>query len=348
MEPVAGAWVTLHRVGKDSAAPLDSVRTSSEGEYRFTYRPFGADDAIYFVSASYAGIAYFTDPLRTVVASGEDADIQVFDTTSTGVRIAVRGRHLILSGAADAERRTIIEVLELTNDSSRTLVGRTDRTATFTVQLPKGVADFRVAQGDIPADAVTVSNDEVQVMIPFAPGLKRLSYTYTLPASAFPLAFPLQYATEVLEVLAEDPQASVSAPKLAETAPASVEGRNFRRFLGNDVPAGATVTLDVPGAGLSQRTRVLLSLVGGILLAMLFALWRAFSRRGAGGASGAQAEIAHADRDAERLARQIADLDVRHERHRAPTDDVVREYQAERTRLKAELTSALVRRDNLR
>jgi hypothetical protein len=326
MEPVIGAWVTLHRVGKDSAAPMDSVRTSKEGEYRFDYRPFGAEDAIYFVSASYAGIAYFTSPLQQALVSGDDADIQVFDTTSTGINIAVRGRHLILSGGADASRRTLIEVFELTNDSSRTLVGRTDRAPTFTVRVPKGIADFKVAQGDVPADAVSLADTLVQVMIPFAPGLKRLSFTYTLPASAFPLTIPLEHPTEVLEVLAEDPQATVSAAKLAETAPASVEGRNFRRFLGNGIAANTVLTLDVPGAGLSQRTRVLLSLVAGIILAMLFALWRAFSRRSASGT--VNDEIVSADREAERLARRIADLDAKHERERAPSTDTIAAYHA--------------------
>ena len=51
-EPVSGTWVTLHRVGRDRAGPLDSARTASDGSYRFGYTPSGAPDAIYFVSAS--------------------------------------------------------------------------------------------------------------------------------------------------------------------------------------------------------------------------------------------------------------------------------------------------------
>ena len=50
-EPVSGTWVTLHRVGRDRAGPLDSARTASDGSYRFGYTPSGAPDAIYFVSA---------------------------------------------------------------------------------------------------------------------------------------------------------------------------------------------------------------------------------------------------------------------------------------------------------
>jgi hypothetical protein len=39
--PVAGAWVTLHRVGPDAAGPIDSLRTSRDGRYEFRYRATG-------------------------------------------------------------------------------------------------------------------------------------------------------------------------------------------------------------------------------------------------------------------------------------------------------------------
>src|SRR5687768_6034196 len=60
MLPVPNVWVTLHRVGSDRAAPLDSVRADAAGKYTFEYRRTGDESAIYFASASYGGIAYFT------------------------------------------------------------------------------------------------------------------------------------------------------------------------------------------------------------------------------------------------------------------------------------------------
>jgi hypothetical protein len=65
MVGVAGAWVVLHRVASDRAGPLDSVRTSRDGQYSIRYRISGAPDAIYFVSAEHHGIAYFSPPLDT-------------------------------------------------------------------------------------------------------------------------------------------------------------------------------------------------------------------------------------------------------------------------------------------
>src|SRR5512146_1123695 len=46
--PVGGIWVTLHRVGSDTAGPLDSLRTGASGRYAFHYRRTGSADAVYF------------------------------------------------------------------------------------------------------------------------------------------------------------------------------------------------------------------------------------------------------------------------------------------------------------
>ena len=343
-ERVSGTWVTLHRVGRDRAGPLDSVRTGADGAFRFAFQLSGASDAIYFVSASYAGIAYFSSSLAQADVSGQEAEIQVFDTTSAGIRLTVRGRHVILSASTGGTRRGLIEVFEITNDSSKTLIGTNDKAPTFRVRIPPGAQDFKVAQGDVPADAVTVVDGEVQVQMPFAPGLKRLSFSYSMDGDAFPLKVPVQFATGVLEVLAEDPQASVVAPKLTETAPASLDGRNFRRFLGSDVPAAGVLEMDLPGSGQAQKTRILISLVVAIALAMLVSLARAFGRRTTRRSPGL-ASAAAADREAERLARQIADLDAKFERARDPDDAARDAYDAQRARLKHELTTALITRD---
>ena len=236
-------------------------------------------------------------------------------------------------------------MFEITNDSSRTLIGATDKAATFRVRIPQGAQDFKVAQGDVPADAVTNVDGEVLVQMPFAPGLKRLSFSYSVDADAFPLKVPVQFATGVLEVLAEDPQATVSAPRIVETAPASIDGRNFRRFLGNDVPSSGVLEMGLPGSGQAQKTRIVISLIAAIALAMLLSLARAFGRR-TGSRGGKVAEsAAAADREAERLARQIADLDSKFERARDPGDAERAEYDAARARLKNALTMALISRD---
>ncbi len=281
IRPIGNVWVTLHRVGSDKAAPLDSMRAPSNGKYSFTYRRSGDPDAIYFVSAMYSGIAYFTPPLHDPVEKGEHGDIVVFDTTSRNIEIGIRGHHVIVSSADASSMRSITEVFELANDSPSTLVGSNGMKGkpSWSTRIPEQATAFRVGQGDVPAAAVALTNGRADVFAPLAPGLRQLSFTYMLPASAFPLKFPLDRATSVYEVLLEEPKGSVDAPKIREVDPISIEQRQFRRFLGAEIPAGGEVVIDVPRAKSSMNRSyiVLLTvLIGG---AMLAALARAFVRR---------------------------------------------------------------------
>src|SRR6185312_1404061 len=106
----------LHRVGPDVAGPLDSTRTNALGQFHFRYHPSGDTTALYFVSSSYDGIAYFTTPLREPLVQGPDGAITVFDTTSGPVAIKLGGRHLVIGAPQPNGNRPIGEVYDLLND----------------------------------------------------------------------------------------------------------------------------------------------------------------------------------------------------------------------------------------
>lgn len=244
---VSNTWVTLHRVGTDHAGPLDSTRTGANGSYAFDYARTGAEDAIYFVSSSYGGVAYFTPPLQAGSITGDDAEITVFDTTSHAVPMSMRGRHLVVQRPGADGARVITEVFELSNDSSVTRVARGDDAsgAVWTSALPSGAKSPAVTEGDIPAQAVRFTDGRSLLFAPMPPGIRQLSYHYALGSGDFPLALPVQRATQVLEVLVEERDAQVSGAKLREVAPVALSGREFRRFLASDVPASAVITVRV-------------------------------------------------------------------------------------------------------
>jgi len=283
MDPVSGAWVVLHRVGPDQAGPLDSVRSDSRGRYSFTYARTGSEDAIYFVSASHDGIAYFTLPLTQARVSGDDGEITVFDTTSGHVPMSLRGHHVVVSAADANARRSIVEVYDLSNDSTvtRVAIGETPSGATWQTHVAPGAGDFKVSQGDISAAAVSFSNGVVSVFAPLAPGIKQLSFSYSLPAKSFPLKLPLETETGIYEVLIEEKTGTVTGPKLKEMDPVTVDERNFRRFLASDMPLNSVAIIDLPAPppthSIDSRYLVALTLViGGT---MVLALARALTRR---------------------------------------------------------------------
>lgn len=273
--------VTLHRVGTDHAGPLDSTHTSASGKYSFTYHRTGADDAIYFVSSSRDGVAYFSNPLTAGDDRGNDGEIVVFDTTSRPIPFTIRGRHVVVSRAAPDGLRTVTEVFEISNDSSvtRTAPNESVASAVWSTIIPVDASAPVVADGDIPAAAVRIADSRVLVYAPFAPGMKQLAFHYDLPTSAFPLRVPIQYGAVVLEVLIEDPTGTASGARLKPVAPVAIEGHQFRRYLAGDVPANAVALISVP----EPKQPPELLFVAGLTLviggAMTFALARALRRR---------------------------------------------------------------------
>jgi hypothetical protein len=339
--PIAGAWVTLHRVGKDKAGPIDSMRTDALGRYRFRYQ--GGDTlSIYFVSSSFGGIAHFTAPLKEKVVNGDAAEVMVFDTTSAPVSITLRGRHLIVTAADSSASRTIIEVFELSNDSTVTRIPGAAERPTFESSLPDRAQEPQAGDGDFGAKSIRFAQGRVQLIAPLAPGVKQFSINYRVPSNAKARKFPVDAATTVLEVLVEDPKGSAAGAGLKETASPTLGGRQFKRFLAQDVKAGATIEVVAPtggGNGLSMKSIVTATAIGAVGLIMVVIN---FARRKPGAPS---ARTVADDPDA--IAREIAALDEAFERIEAPTADAKADHYQLRARLKARLTAALARRDGL-
>ena len=340
---VPGVMVTLHRVGRDTAGALDSMRTDASGRYRFRYTTRGGD-AVYFTSVTYGGIAYFTAPLRAAEVTGEPAEITVFDTTSRIYPLSVRGRHLIIGDIDSSNMRTVIEVFELENDSTKTLVTSDTSSGkpTWWVSVPQAARELRMNDTEVSPDAFVHSPGRVEFYSPFAPGLKQLSFSYRMAASDFPVAFANQYPVDVFEVLLEESTGTVTNEHIGTVGVVNLEGRTFKRFLGRDVGAAEEVMLELPTSKPLGRGGYIAGLLIVIGAAMLLVLSRAMSRRAPAPVRVSVANVAAPELPLqERLAREIAALDDVFARTPNPTDDVREAYQRRRAELRDALAGAL-------
>lgn len=340
--PVADAWAVLHRVGPDTAGPIDSMRTTARGLFRFRYRATGDSQAVYFVSTSRGGVSYFTSPVRERVVRGGSADLLVFDTTSAPIPIRVRGRHLIVTApdSATGRTRTLVEAYELSNDSSVTRIARGRQGITFDAALPAGVTGITAGQGDVSSDAIAAADGRMRLNAPLSPGLKQVTFSYELPTTTDPIELLVESPTTVLEVLVEDANAQVAGAGLVAVDPVQIEGRAFRRFLAQDVAAAQTFSVSVPPSASSRQLRVML-IVTAVGAAMLLGLGM-IVMRGASGFTRRRAD------DPEALALAVAALDADHERLADPTEQQKAEHYLARARLKGRITNALAKRDGLR
>lgn len=336
--PVAHQIVVLHRVGPDRAGPLDSTQTTANGGFTFRYRPSGDTTAVYFVSTSYGGVAYFTSPLRAPVVRGDDARLTVFDTTSGPVAIRIGGRHLIVGTPLPDGRRPIGEVYDLENDSTVTAIARDSLTPVWSTHIPEAATGFQLNRGgELAPGAVSLHGTKVGLLAPLGPGIRQLAFTYDLPASAFPLSVPIDRQTGVLEVLVQEPQAHVTGTRLRELAPVSTDGRTFRRLLAQDVAANTVLRIDVPRVVTAERERVYegvgIALGLAMIAALVFSLRRARPRPAIVPARGEHPSAA--------LARAIAELDLDFERVPVADESTRASYAERRAALKEQLAAAL-------
>ena len=338
---VAGAWVTLHRVGPDTAGPLDSVRTAAGGGYRFRYRAFGDSNAVYFVSTNRGGVNYFTPPVRERAVRGGIADLIVFDTTSAPVPISIRGRHVIVTvpDSATGRNRTVLEAFELSNDSTVTRVAAGDDGVTFDVALPPGVTVVVPGQGDVSAEAISVVAGRVQVNAPISPGLRQVTYSYEIPTKREPIEMLVEQPATVLEVLVEEPQAIVTGAGLVNVDAVTIDGRPFRRFLAQDVAAAQVIRISIPPSASASSLRLMM-IVTAVGAAMLLGLGTYTMRRGS-------AVARRRDDDPEALALEIAALDAAYERVDSPNEEQKGEHYMKRAQLKGRLNNALAKREGL-
>ena len=338
MQGVLGAWVVLHRVGSDGSGPVDSVRTGRDGAFSIRYAPRGESEAIYFVSATHDGIAYFSPPLDTARAV-DDAELAVFDTTSAPVPIHVRGRHVVVAAPLEDGTREVVEVYELANDSSVTRVAAGE-VPVWAAVLPAGASNIRVGESDLSEDAIRTDGGRVRVYAPLAPGIKQLSYAYRLSAGTFPVSLPLEGPIDVLEVLLEEPNATTTAPGLERVDPVAFESRTFNRFLAQGVASGAVLRIDVGSALPGGRRTWIVAVVVAVAAAMALVLIR-MTRTPASAQRVSVRPQAATERPAEGLARQIAALDAHLETAQDLSAGDRAAYTARRAELKAALTRAL-------
>lgn len=342
---IPNVMVTLHRVGKDTQAPLDSMRTAADGSYNFKYKTSGAADAVYFTSVTWGGIAYFTAPLRTAAVRGNDAEITVFDTTTKIFPLTVSGRHLIISAADTTNHRTVIEVFELSNDSIKTLTSGADSLGkpTWGVAVPTIARDLKAGEGEISTGAFSSANGRVAIYSAIAPGVKQVSFSYRIPAQAFPLSFPVEHGAVVLEVLLEEPNGIVTGGGLAAADPQTIENRTFRRFLAQDVKDGTVLNINLPSRPGVGRNLYIAALLGTIGVIMLLILLRAMQRNRAPSYVGLPPVRVKEAPLADRLAREIADLDATYAKYENPTDAMRQAYEERRAELKDALTAEIAR-----
>jgi hypothetical protein len=277
--PLAGRWVVLHQVTMREGGPVDSVRSDAVGRWRLR---IGAVDslAVYVVSSLYAGLAYFSQPLRVTPGRAITAEpLIVYDTSSTGPALRVQRRLVTISRPKSEGSRDVLELLEIDNRAPTTRIAPDSLRPVWAGAIPSEAIQFVVQSGDFSADAVERRGDRVMLFGPVQPnGLHQLSYGYVLPGSVAALALPVDQPLAELDLLLEDTLAGATGPGLQSGGVQEIETRFFSRYRADSVPADAVVRIAFPKAPV-RAEKLLPLFVIAIATALGTGLWVALRRK---------------------------------------------------------------------
>jgi hypothetical protein len=288
---------------------------------------------MYIVSARHDGVAYFSVPLRDAAVSGPDADLVVYDTTSRGFPLTIRSRHFVVSPPDESGLRQVVDVFEVANDSSRTLVSGPTGSGTWEVRLPPSAVGPQSSGGDLPPEALRFADGVASLQAPFPPGARQVVLSYGIPPEGT-VEVPVGAGTARLEVLVEGGGVTLGGPTLSAEAPVTMEGRTFQRFVGGPVTTDASFSLRW-GAGMFGRAgRLALLALAAVALALGVVVGRRVPSRSAA------PEVAPAG-GPDALARAIATLDHVYADPARQDEGSQAAWQARRSELKSRLVAAL-------
>jgi hypothetical protein len=317
--PVPGVPVTLHRVGRTAQGAVDSTISDRVGAFRF--RGVGDTAAIYLASARYAGIEYFSEPMR---APGAGRIRLVVSDTSSAAPVRLGSRHVIIRPPDESGTRAVLDLLTIRNDGPDTRVGRDSLSASWQLELPAGAVQPEVSEGDVSPTAIRFLGDSMFVLAPIAPGRKNIMVSYRLPVA---VNQPRWLApVDSFDLLVEEPGATVRGAGLAPAAPVELMGSTLRRWTAAP-PTGGPGEVEFGAA--FELGRALYWLVGVVGLLVLGGAALAFRRARRTG--GRPAPAAPVD-----LIDELARLDAKYVgRQDAVAAEEWAAYQAERVRLKS-------------
>lgn len=334
--------INLHVLSADnqSSAQTFTGTASADGSYSFADVPF-TSGAQYVVTTAYEGAVYQSEVVTGDPATPQlDLPLTIYEVASDPLSITVNGLLLMIQQDTQPGQLSVVEIISFSNASDHAFLRQDGNAATsVSVKLPAGAVyqDFSGGAYQVSTDGSEVA--DTQAVLPGDAHVMHL--VYTLPDSgtatvAQALNYPLNGQ---LEIMVPSDTLTVSGTDIGTLGTRQMGDRTFTSYGGSyNFAAGASFQFQVNGAASSTTAAVP---VGGVsaaayaLIALgLLAIGAAFGffLRERTGSSEANTKA-----KANKLIKQIADLDVRYERRKIS----VNHYNEKRRALKAELTALL-------
>jgi len=264
---VAGSVVLMHRITADAGEVVDSTTADARG--RFSLSMDASDDpaALYAVAALNDGVSYFGPALHPGMEPPDPYTIVVHETETIDGTLAesrIKLRHVVVSPTAHGLLQ-ITEVIDVAGVPDRTLATASVVDPIWTVELPSGIQSWTPVPGGLPAEAVSIVGNRVEVRAKLPPSGMRVAFSYFRDGPEVDL--PIEHPTDRIEVILvgaeEESLVGLSSGTSTDLPPES----EAQRFVAVGVEPGTEVGLTLESESAPTGPVLIWVFVGLALLA---------------------------------------------------------------------------------
>jgi hypothetical protein len=278
-----GVTVILVAFGRKEQAPLGQQTVQADDSGHYTFTNVDRDpNIVYLTVAKYQNVNYPSDqPFQLQDQPTAQADIAVYDSTSTDDSIQLESLNLLVMGA-DQGLVQCMEMGALLNNGDHTFVTADpqDQQLANAIKfaLPKGALSVQMQTGFTDQDVIPALGG-IQVTSPIPPGRHQFALSFQLPYSGSDVDVSMQipYPTSSYTVYVPESGIKLQGSPLQSGGPTQLGGQTYSIYTAANVAKSTMIGGQLSGlgstAGLAPNQLALISLGvvlfvigGGVLL----------------------------------------------------------------------------------
>lgn len=246
-DAVSGIDVDLHSFDGTNDRVVASTTTAGDGAYEFD--DVAIDPNIQFiVSATFAGVPYYSSVLRLSSAARQAADVTVYQTTEDTAAVGIDRLSIVVASIDPKQRQvTIVESYHISNSTTSTYIGPlvNGQRQSLRFSMPGG-AESLAAEAGFSLDDVVPAPSGFALTSPVLPGqtMLALSYNVRYTGTSIGLSRGIVYPTAVAEIIVPH-DLHTSSPQLQSAGPLQFGGQPFDSLQASNLKPGAQLQIAI-------------------------------------------------------------------------------------------------------
>ena len=325
------------------ATPKKVTSAAAGADGTFHFPDVDVDPSLaYFVSARYAGVDYWTEPITFEEGQPPTLELTVYETTRDPADLAVELAHTAIDVLQEERALDIVQYEVLINEGDRTYVGDAGTDGQSQIRLlslPPGAADATIIGAPVGA-SLTPDGLAVIGSQPIVPGNLEVAVTYRISylEDSQLITLPIDYPVRKFAFLLPDMGLDVESDRLSFETVTTTGDREYVRMGGADLAPGEPLTVQLQGlpepgggGGINSLAAIMIGFAAAAALAIPYLWWQRRRQRPA------QAS-ADSVSSREALLLELAELEERLDAGSLPEQEYLRLRAEIRGRLQAALS----------